>query len=592
MKFLRNFFASFLAVIAALLIGLPIIFMVLGGILASFGSSQKPINVQPNTVLEIKLDVPIVENASTEPVGFDFEKISPLGGSLKKLGLFQIVESIQAAAKDDRIDGIYLNLSPEPQTGWASLKSIRNALLDFQNSGKFVYAYGEIYSEKSYYLASLADSLYMAPEGIVEFNGLTNTPVFFLGMFEKLDLKPRIFRVGTYKSAVEPFIRKDMSEANREQTAAYLGDIWSVFRTDVAASRSMNAEQLDRVADEFVFGKADKAQRMGLIDRAAYEHEVQAQLASATETEADKPTTLSLIKYQRVAVAQRKVSQNKVAIVFAEGNIVRGKSTDGVIGHQSVIEELRKAREDDKVKAIVFRVNSPGGDALASDLIAEEVRRCAAVKPIVASYGDVSASGGYYITAPCDRIFAQENTITGSIGIFGIQFDAQATFNNKLGLTFDEVETNKLSNFANPAFPMSEAEQRLLQNNVEEGYGTFIRVVKEGRGFTDSTAVDEIAQGRVWSGKAAKDINLIDEYGDLRTAVTYAAKQAGLSDDYRLRLLPRPKTPIEELMSEMIEQQASSQVPFHAELQQLHALKRMIPQSGTYALMPYQVNIH
>jgi protease-4 len=592
MKFLQTFFASFLAVIAALLIGLPILFMIIGGIVASLGKSNEQVSVKANTVMEISLDAPIVENASTEPTELNFEKFLPFGASVKKLGLFQIIESIEYSATDKQVDGIYLNLSAAPQTGWANLKSIRSALLDFKNSGKFIYAYSSIYTEQSYYLASVADSIFMAPEGIMEFNGLSSTPTFYLGLFEKLELEPMIFRVGTYKSAVEPFLRKDMSEASRRQTEAYLGDIWSVFLEDVATSRKLSREQLDQVASEFVFGKADKALRAGLIDRAAYEHDMEALLIKASNPDAKKPELLSLMKYQRVAGKGRKVSQNQIAVVFAEGNITQGKGGDGTIGAESTIKELRKAREDDKVKAIVFRVNSPGGDALASDMIAEEVRLCAKVKPIVASYGDVSASGGYYITADCDRIFAQENTITGSIGIFGILFDAQATMNNKLGLTFDEVETNEYANFGNPFFPMSDAEKQLLQRNVEDGYGAFIRTVKNGRGFKDSLAVDQIAQGRVWSGRAAKGLNLIDEVGDLRDALAYAASQAGLGEDYRLQLLPRAKTPIEELMTEMLESRVKASIPFQAELAQLQALQRMIPHSGTYALMPYQLNIH
>lgn len=592
MKFLRTFFASFLAVIAALLIGLPIIFMILGGILASIGQSSETVTARPHSVLQVRLDAPIVENASTKPVPFKLDELGPFVAPVNNLGLFQIIESIEYAAKDEKVDGIYLNLTAVPQTGWASLKSIRSALLDFKNSGKFIYAYSEVYSENSYYLASVADSIFMAPEGIVEFNGLVSTPTFFLGMFEKLDLEPRIFRVGTYKSAVEPFIRKDMSEASRRQTEAYLGDIWQVFLEDVATSRNLSPDQLDGLANDFVFGKGDKARQAGLIDRVVYEHDVLDLLIEATMPDAEKPEMIALKKYQRVGSKGRKPSQNKIAVVFAQGNITQGKSQEGTIGSKTVIEELRKARRDDGVKAIVFRVNSPGGNALASDMIAEEVRLCAEAKPIVASYGDVSASGGYYITADCDHIFAQENTITGSIGIFGILFDAQATMNSKLGITFDEVETNENANFANPFFPMSEAEQRLLQNNVEKGYGSFIRTVKNGRGFADSVAVDQIAQGRVWSGRAAKGINLIDSYGDLRDAIDYAAQQAGIGSDYRLRLMPRAKNPLEELMTDMMESKVEATLPFHAELEQIHALKRMIPQSGTYALMPYSVHIH
>jgi len=595
MKFFKTFFASFLAVIAALLIGLPILFIVIGGIISSIGSSDEEVSVKNHTVLEIKLNGPIVENASKEPLNLDLSSLGPLaGGSTKKLGMYQIVESINKAAEDDRVDGIYLNLPMSGiQTGWANIQAIRKALLDFKNAGKFIYAYAEIYGEGSYYLASVADSIYLPPEGAIEFNGLVSSPTFYTGMFEKLEIKPKIFRVGTFKSAVEPYFRKDMSDANRLQTEKYLGDMWSVFLEDVAASRGTTKDALDQLADDFVLGKGTKAIKAGLLDRVAYEYEVHETLKRASgQADAKKPTLLSLTKYFKVPPVKVNPSRNKVAVVFAEGPINSGKGGEGTIGSASLIKELAKAREDESVKAIVLRINSPGGSALASDIIAEEVRRCSEVKPIVASMGNVAASGGYYIAADCDHIFAQENTITGSIGIFGILWNAEATMNNKIGLTFDEVETNEYANIGNPFFPMSELENGLIQTNVEEGYSSFIRTVQNGRGFVDSAAVDKIAQGRVWSGRMAKGISLIDSYGDLQDAIAYAAEQAGVASEYRVRLLPRAKSPVEEIMGELMDAKMEQEIPMYEEMKQIQRIKRSIPTSGTYMLMPYELYIH
>lgn len=592
MKFFRTFFASFLAVIAAVLIGLPLLFLFLGGLLASFNTAPE-VNVANHTVLEMQLKGPIVENASTDQPPFNFAQADPFGLSINKLGMYQIIESLDKAAKDDRIDGIYLHLGPAIQTGWANLKSIRQALIDFQNSGKFIHAYTETYTENSYYLASVADSVFMAPEGVMEFNGLVSSPTFFAGLFEKIDLKPKTFKVGTYKSAVEPYIRKDMSEASKEQTRIYLGDIWETFLADVSMSREVDTAQLNQLANNFVFGDGRTAARMGLIDRATHEHEVLALMAEASsQSEAEKPKLLRFTKYMRVPSPKPRLAENRIAVVFADGAIQSGKSSDGVIGSETVVEQLRKARRDDNVKAVVFRINSPGGSALASDVIAEEVRLTSLEKPIVASFANVAASGGYYIGAKCDRIFAQPNTITGSIGIFAILFNAEATMNNELGITFDAVETNRSANFANPFFPMSEAEERLLQKYVERGYGSFIDVVREGRGFEDSVAVDRIAQGRVWSGEAALDINLVDEVGDLNAAIAYAAEQAGLGDDYMMRLLPRPKNAIEELMETMTETALQNKLPLYQEMKHVEQLKQRIPSSGLYMLMPYEENIH
>ncbi|MEM6348695.1 MAG: signal peptide peptidase SppA, partial [Bacteroidota bacterium] len=455
MNFFKTFFASFLAVILGILIGIPIIFMLVAGIFGAIASAgQQEVEIRPHTVLKIELKEQIVEDASPSGLDLDIGNFIPLpvDVSANQIGLYQIVRNLEAAAKDENIDGIYLNLSPAMQAGWASLKSIREALVDFKESGKFIYAYSEIYTEPSYYLASVADSIYMPNQGRMEFNGLASSPMFYAGVFEKVGISPQVFKVGTFKAATEQYTRKDMSPANREQIEVMLNDIWQTFAEEVAPARDMSQDQLNEIANTFMIGGGSAAQRVGLIDQADYEDGVLSVLAERSSREKIADLRLiSLNKYLRVP-KRRKRGEGKIAIIFAEGTIQTGKSGQGVAGSESIVKALRKVREDKNVKAVVLRVNSPGGMALAADMMAHEVEECAKVKTVVASMGDYAASGGYYIAAPCDHIFAQENTITGSIGIFSILFDPRELLNKNIGLTFDQVETHPHANFLNPVF--------------------------------------------------------------------------------------------------------------------------------------------
>ncbi|MDX2245511.1 MAG: signal peptide peptidase SppA [Bacteroidia bacterium] len=595
MNFIKNIFASFLGVILAFLIGIPFLFLIIGGIAAAIGGSSEKVEVKTNTVLKMDLTGEIVENAAEDPLEFNFDQFMPFAGATTtKTGLFQVISSIQKAKEDDKIRGIYLTLPAEIQANWASLKSIRDALVDFKTSGKFIYAYSEVYAENSYYLASTADKLYMPATGMIEFNGFVAQPMFYTGLFEKIDLKPEIFRVGTFKSAVEPYFLKQMSDSNRVQTQKYMDDLWQVFAEDVAISRSVSVEKINAVASDFIFGDGEQALKAGLIDAVLYEQQVLDALKTELSLEDDDTINfLSLKKYERVP-AKSDFSSNKIAIVFAEGGIQSGKSGDGTMGSETIVEALRKVRKDKNVKAVVFRINSRGGSALASDMIAEEIRLLSEEKPVIASMGDFAASGGYYIAAPCDKIYAQANTITGSIGIFGILFNTQELFNKNLGITFDEVETHTHSNFGNPNFPMPEMERQFIQKTVEKGYGNFLKVVLKGRGFADSLAVDKIAQGRVWSGMEAKKIKLVDEIGDLNKAIAAAAEMAEIGTDYRLERLPKIKSPFEEILGGMMETSSNyvdQQNPLYEEMETLRKIKKDIPQSGVYTLMPFQMEI-
>ena len=593
MNFFKSFAASFLAVVVAFLIGIPLLFIVIGGIFASIGSSQEQVQVAQGTVIKMTLSGPISETSDQNPIDIDLSDLFgvPGVGSTKTTGLYQLVQSLDQAKRDDKVKGIYLNLDGNVQAGWANLRTIRDALLDFKSEGKFIHAYSELYTEKAYYIASVADQVYLPPEGMLEFNGLASSRIFYKGMFDKFDLEPKVFRVGTFKSAVEPYLRKDMSPESRLQTEEYLGDIWDIFIEDIAVSRSITADKLNELAESFIMGEGKQAKEAGFVDDVVFESEVLDRLKEELgKKPEDKLTLLSFKKYLRVPITGQSTSRNKIAVIFAEGAINTGKSSQGVIGSETVVSQLRKARKDKKIKAVVLRINSPGGSALASDLIADEIRRLKEEKPIIASFGDVAASGGYYMGAPCDYIFARKNTITGSIGIFGLWMELSQALEKNIGLTSDVVETHEHANLGDPTFPMTKAEEAFFQAKVERGYGTFIEVVRSGRDFQDSAAVDAIAQGRVWSGADAKEIDLVDEFGDLADAIAYAAEKAGIEEDYRIQRLQPSNNPFEEMLKDMMATSQASD-PLYSELEKMREIKRMFPRSGIYALMPYDLTI-
>lgn len=594
MSFFKSFFASLLAVIVGILIGIPLIFILIAGVVGSIASAGKQeTQIRPHSILQIELKEQIIEDAQPNGLDLDLSGLLPVPVEVSagQIGLYQIVRHIEAAAEDENIDGIYLNLSPVLQTGWASLASIREALETFKASGKFIYAYSEIYTEQTYYLASLADSICMPHQGRMEFNGLASSPMFYKGLFDKIGIQPEVFKVGTFKSATEVYTRTDMSPANKEQTQILLDDIWDTYAAAVAPARGMSVDQLNDIANRFMIGGGTSAKKIGLTDLNDYEDVLLSVLAERTEREEIKDLRLvSLNKYMMVPKS-RKRGDGKIAVIFAEGTIQTGKSGQDVAGSESIVKAIRKAREDKNVKAVVLRINSPGGMALAADMMAHEVQECAKIKTVVASMGDYAASGGYYIAAPCDYIYAQPNTITGSIGIFSVLFSPKELFNKHLGLTFDEVETHEHANFLNPVFPISDAERSYFQAQTEEGYGDFIEVVRSGRDFADSSAVDKIAQGRVWSGTNAKRINLVDELGDLNDAIAYAAEQAGLGEQYRIVRYATPKDPFSEIMNQLGNSANPELQLLEEEKKLLLELKRQMPSSGTYALMPYRLDI-
>lgn len=591
MGFFKTFLAALLAVLVALFLFVIIGFGMLIGAAASGGS--QPVAISSNSILKIDFADPIVENYPSKEDPFDLSDLGSFTGSVKKVGLYQIVKALEKAKTDDRIRGVYFTPGMTGiQTGWASLQTLRAAIEDFKSSGKFVYSYAEIFDEKGYYLASAADEIYAPSTGLMEFNGFAATPMYYKGLMEKLEIEPEIFKVGTHKSAVEPYLRKDMSENNRQQLSELLGAFWDEFANAVAESRGKSRAQIDELATNLVFPYGDQALAAGLLDANKHEADVHAKLREELElSETGKIKFVKLGKYASTVTNTGDATADRIAVVFAEGDIVSGKSGDGQMGSETIVKALRKAREDSKVKAVVLRVNSRGGSALASDMMADEVKRTSEKKPVIVSMGDYAASGGYYISAYGDKIFAQENTLTGSIGIFGLSAYLGDMFEEKLGLTFDQMETHENATFADPRYVMSDGERVMRQRMIEKGYSTFVNVVADGREtLADSAAVDNVGQGRVWTGVKAKSIGLVDEIGGLDAAIAAAAEAANL-DEYRTTLLPVVKTPFEKIMSDL-QSNMKAEVPvIGKELREIARLQRMLQGNGVLAFMPYELEI-
>jgi protease-4 len=515
--------------------------------------------------------------------GFDFNSFS----SKSKIGLNHLLEDLKKAAKDKKIKGIYLELSTIP-AGMASVEEIRNAILDFNKSGKFSIAYGEVFSQKAYYLASACKKVYLHPTGDLEWKGLGVEPVFLKGMLSKLEVEPEIIRHGKFKSAVEPFMLDKMSPENRIQTRTYLTALWNKMLQGVAAQRKIEIEQLNQIADGYKVRKAQHALDFKLVDKLVYQDEVLEEIRTLSGAKSsEKIVWMKLSKYHKAPDGEKKsLSDPKIAVIYALGEIESGEGSSDRIGSETLAKAIRKAREDDKVKAIVLRVNSPGGSALASEVIWREMNLSKKVKPVIVSMGDVAASGGYYIAAPANKIFAEPNTITGSIGVFGLLFNAQKMLNNKLGITLDSVATNRMSNFGSVTRPLTAEERNILQESVEDIYAVFVKRVSDGRKLTEAQ-VDSIGQGRVWSGTDAKRIGLIDEFGGLNDAIAAAAKLAK-TPKYRVVELPEKKEPLEELMKELSGDVETKYLRWKLgeNYNLLKSVERIQHLNGIYTLMP------
>lgn len=549
-QFFKFMFASALGTFISLFFVTIIFIAIIGGMMTGMITSisaDSPENitfVPKNSVLHIKLDQEIKDRSSDNPFeNFSFDSFLPN----KSLGLNNILSNIKKAKGDERIKGIYLDLTTI-NTGIASIEEIRAAISDFKSSGKWVISYSEIYTQKSYYLASIADKIYLNPAGIMELRGLAVQLMFFKKALDKLDIDVQIIRHGKFKSAVEPFMLEKMSDANRRQMEKLVNSMWGSMLKKVAESRNLNVDEINLLADDLKIQNAKDALKYGFVDELFFKDEILAELRNRLEIESDTEIKrVSLNKYTNATVdSEKKQSKNEIAIVYASGDIVSGNGAPDEMGSETISQAIREARLDDNIKAIVLRVNSPGGSALASDIIWREVVLAQKAKPTVVSMGDLAASGGYYIACAADKIVASEKTITGSIGVFGIIPNGQGFFNNKLGITFDNVNTNKHSDIITVFRPLTAEEKSIIQIGVENIYDDFITKVAEGRNLTKEE-VDNIGQGRVWSGLDAIEIGLVDEIGGMGRAIEIAQEMAEI-DDYKLVAYPQLKDPLEQLI--------------------------------------------
>lgn len=538
-------FASMIGGILSLVVLFFLFFIIIMGIVASTSDEDK-VDVKENSILRITLSENISERSADNPFE-DFDFMSFENNS--SLGLKEIIATISKAKVDQNIKGIYLDVSMV-SGGLTTVEEIRNALLDFKKSNKFIYAYSEVYTQKAYYLASVADSIYLNPAGLLELKGFNAQYMFFKGALDKLEIEPQIIRVGSFKSAVEPYMQTQMSDSNKLQTNVFLGSIFNHMIANIADARKLNADSVNNIAVDLKVRNAEDAVKYKLADALRYKDEVLNTLMIASNRSSIKDLNfIDLKKYIKSAKPNISTDKNKIAVIYANGEIVGGEGNENIIGSERISRAIRQARLDDQVKAIVLRVNSPGGSALASDVMWREIVLTKKVKPVIVSMGDVAASGGYYIACAADVIVAEPTTITGSIGVFGILFNAQKFFNNKLGITFDQVKTGKYADLGDYTRALTESERFIIQNEVNRIYEDFTQKVALGRNMPIEK-VKSIAEGRVWSGIDAKRIGLIDEFGNTDTAIAIAAKKAKL-DSYRIISLPEIEDPIKKLMKNL-----------------------------------------
>lgn len=587
-SFLKYTLATIVGIILTSIVFFFISMAILGAIISS---AEKTVVVSPNSILKIELSKPVTERTSDNPFkNFDFQTFSPS----TNLGIRDIIDYIGKAKTDDNIKGIYLDLTVIP-SGLATIEEIRDALLDFKKSKKFIISYAEVYTQSSYYLASVADKVYINPSGFLPLVGMRSELTFLKGTFEKLDIEPVILRHGKYKSAVEPFTNTQMSDENREQLNALLSGIWNHILKGVSEQRKIPVEKLNELANNLTIRNASSAKEYKLVDDLKYEDEILTELATLSGQKPDariKFTTLD--DYVKTPKPKKStgISKNKIAVVYASGDIMPGEGDENTVGSKSTAEAIRKARKDSSIKAIVLRVNSPGGSALASEVIWREVKLATKVKPVIASLGDVAASGGYYIVSPADTIVADSHTITGSIGVFGMTFNTSEFFQNKLGITFDVAKTNKYSDFGSITRALTPQEKEVLMLQIEEIYDQFITHVAEGRGMTKAQ-VDSIGQGRVWNATDALRIGLIDMTGGIEKALEIAANKARVKD-YRVVELPELDGPFESLFQGLSAKahQAVIGRESYQYLKMMDELEKILSQKGVQARLPYSIGLH
>jgi protease-4 len=578
---MKSFFKIVFASVVGIFLSIFLLFIIFA-IIASASGGENEVFIKKNSVLHLKFDKEINDRASNNPFSsLNFSDLS------EPLTLSDITENIEKARVDENVAGIFLDLT-SLQTGYAALEEIRNKLISFKKSGKFIYAYSEVYSQPSYYLASAADKVFLHPTGLAELKGLSSEIMFFKGTLEKLGLEPQVFRHGKFKSAVEPFIQDKLSDANREQIRTFLRSFWNHMLEGISKERKLSVNTLQEIADNLQVTNANEAKQKKLIDDLKYRDEVLEMLKTKTAAEAiDKIHFVSLDRYLDVKSKKEK-GTDKIAVVYAEGDIVDGNGDDDEVGSVEFSKAIRKARLDEKVKAVVLRVNSPGGSALASETIWREVMLTKKTKPVIVSMGNLAASGGYYISCAADTIVAQPNTITGSIGVFGLFFNTKNLL-GKIGVSVDTVKTARYADIMSPLRAVAPAESLVIQREIESIYDNFITRVAEGRKMTKAQ-VDSIGQGRVWAGVDAKKLGLVDVLGGLDDAIAIAARKAKL-DKFRITELPFRESTIDKIFKsltgdtedQVLEKALGESYRYY---QQLEKLKRM---NAWQTRLPYEI---
>jgi protease-4 len=589
---MKNFLKYTLATITGIIITSILFFVVLLASLSTMMiSGEKPASISENSILVLKAGVTIPDQGNTNPyAGFDIINmtITPVPG------LNEILQNIRKASADDKIKGILIE-NGLSSSGWATTEELREALEKFRAGGKFVIAYSAyVLLQEGYYLSTAADKIYVNPSSTVDFKGLSGEVMFYKKALEKLGVEVQVTRHGKFKGAVEPYILDQLSKENEEQIKSYVGSIWSHVVENISKARGIAPEKLNRLADNLVGFVASGAYDNGLVDGLIYRDALidTLKILSGLTTD-DKIAMVPMHKYSKVPDPKKMVSaKNKIALIYASGTIAIGKGNENNIGGDAFGELIRKERKDSSVKAIVLRVNSPGGVAIASDIIWKEVEMASKVKPVVISMGNYAASGGYYISAPGTKIFASPTTITGSIGIFGLIPNAGKLMNQKLGISTETVNTNKNSDFPSIYRPMNAYEKEVMKLSIEKGYSDFISRVAFGRNMTVA-AVDSIGQGRVWSGTDAKKIGLVDETGGLTASVQEAAKLAGI-DTYSIRELPVAEDPFSRILSQL-----SGEIRMRILKNELGEYKKLFDEiqeiknlSGIQARLPYFIEVH
>jgi len=591
-NYMKTFLKMTLATIAGLIIASILFFVImLSALSAMVASGNKPVDIQDKSVLVLKTGTTIPDRSSTNPLA----SFDPLSMRISQAsGLNDILGNLRKAATDDNISGILIENGITP-SGWATASELRDALTEFGKSGKFIYSYTDyILMQESYYISTAADAIWLSPTSKMDFKGLAAEVTFYHKALEKLGIEVQVIRHGRFKGAVEPYMLDKLSDENRLQITEYVGSIWQNAVKKISEARNVSEERVMQLADSMAGFDLVTMTGAGMIDGTIYRDQLEDSIRIAAGIEEGaKINFVSMNKYSKVSEKQDHLSsKSKIAVVYASGNIVMGDGDETNIGGNRFADELRKVRKDSTIKAVVFRVNSRGGDAIASDIICREVDLISKVKPVVVSMGNYAASGGYYISAAADKIIASPATITGSIGVFGLIPNTSKLLENKLGIYTDIVSTNAHSDAPSVLRPMSAYERDVIQSNVEQTYSVFTNIVAEGRGMTQP-AVDSIGQGRVWSGSDAIEIGLIDAFGGLNDAIKEAASLAGITE-YRITELPVEEdfytTLLKDLGEEMrlkaIKNELGEASRYYFEL------REMANVNGIQALMPFFIEIH